>query len=281
MARNIHLLFLFLKKMAHRLQHRPWLMRLPFLSLREKLYYKFYAQRAGEFKDLYQSAHLAFLPNVQLQLVPTDSSHQWIALTGFYELILTRTIVKLAKEGGVLVDAGANFGYYSCLWAGLNPNNRVIAFEPSPLCLPHLKGNVMQNNLGGKVEIREIALGKENGTALFDLGPNEQTGWGGFALSAGERQAEVRVARLDDILEDIVSHKPVDVLKIDVEGADTWVLLGAKNVLRDKKIKHIFFEENSTRMRPLHIAHNEAVRFLQSFGYTVKYLTQSIVYAHS
>ena len=45
----------------------------------------------------------------------------------------------------------------------------------------------------------------------------------------------------------------IDVLKIDVEGADTWVLYGCEQLLKQKAIRNIFFEQNGARMAELGI----------------------------
>ena len=71
------------------------------------------------------------------------------------------------------------------------------------------------------------------------------------------------MVRLDEELPDI----DIDVLKIDVEGADTWVLFGCEQLLREKRIRTIFFEQNIGRMEVLGITANEAVDFLQSLDY--------------
>lgn len=268
--------------MENKLNKRPWIMRLPFLTMRERLYYRHYGIRADKFPELYSDASLALAPKVHLGLIPTDVSHRWIALTGFYELPLTWVIGKLARKGGLLVDAGANFGYYSCLWAGINPANRAIAFEPSPKCIPGLKSNIKRNNFQDRVQIKEIALGKENGVSKFFLGPAEQSGWGGLVINNSQAEAEVsevKVGRLDDIYNEISKAGIIDLLKVDVEGADTWVLQGAEKLLKEKRIKRIFLEENLGRMEPLGIAKSQAPDFLRSLGYRVSYFSDKILEA--
>jgi hypothetical protein len=58
-------------------------------------------------------------------------------------------------------------------------------------------------------------------------------------------------------------------LKIDVEGADTWVLLGCEELLIRKQVRRIFFEQNLPRMRRLDIDPALAHGFLRSKGYHV------------
>ncbi len=67
----------------------------------------------------------------------------------------------------------------------------------------------------------------------------------------------------------------IELLKIDAEGADTWVLRGARGLLENKRIKHIYFEQNKERMAALGIAEKEPIDFLQGLGYTVKALTNA------
>ncbi len=61
-------------------------------------------------------------------------------------------------------------------------------------------------------------------------------------------------------------------MKIDIEGADTWALMGAESLLRDKRIGRIFYEENTTRMRELGISPGKAESFLHNLGYRVRCL---------
>lgn len=75
---------------------------------------------------MFASASLEFAPQINLKLQRTEIGHKSIALCGFYELEVTRQIVALAKQGGLFVDVGANYGYYSCLWAASNSENQVF-----------------------------------------------------------------------------------------------------------------------------------------------------------
>ena len=59
----------------------------------------------------------------------------------------------LAEKGGVCVDVGTNYGYFLCLWAFLNPEKQVIAFEASPRNVLPLRKNIYNNNLLSHVDI--------------------------------------------------------------------------------------------------------------------------------
>jgi len=126
-------------------------------------------------------------------LLNTDCMHRQIAWTGFYDLELSRRMAALARTGGVLVDVGTNIGYFTCLWAALNPNNTVYAFEPSPRNLQLLRQNQAAQSGADRIKIHDVAVGKQEGSLPFDVGPDEQTGWGGLATQDSHRTIQVEV----------------------------------------------------------------------------------------
>ena len=223
---------------------------------------------------------LEFNQNLKLDLSKSDVGHQLIIFNGFYELELTKAIIKLGTKGGLLIDVGANYGYFSCLWASQNPGNKVIAFEASPANVQPLRNNVNKNMLSDSITVSTNAVGKEKGKLKFYLGnESQQTGWGGFSNNDNSGLIEVDVDTLDDYTSKNNINK-VDVLKIDTEGADTWVLYGAERLLKEKKINHIFFEHNLERMKLLNITENEAKDFLEKFDYVVEEHSSTDFYAY-
>lgn len=237
------------------------------LFLREKISWKI-KKYFPNIND--KTISLEFDKEIKLNLLKTDVAHQSIIFNGFYELGLTKTILNLGKKGGVFIDVGANYGYFSCLWASQNPRNSVLAFEASPVNVQPLSDNVIKNKLSERITIIPIALGKEKGILKFDLNnDSDQTGWGGLTINEKSSSIDVEVTTLDDYAEENNINK-VEVLKIDTEGADTWVLYGAKNLLKEKKINHVFFENNISRMNLLNIDQNEARIFLEKLDYKVK-----------
>src|SRR5687768_3620794 len=99
------------------------------LSLRQKISWriqKLFPDVSGN------NIPLEFGKNIKLDLSKNDVGHKSIIFNGFYELELSRTMVELARKGGLLVDVGANYGYFSCLWVSQRPDNKAIAFEASP-----------------------------------------------------------------------------------------------------------------------------------------------------
>lgn len=244
---------------------RPLLSALLPARLKERAYYQRFHSRHAEWPDLFSTASLSFCPEIRMfDLLPGDVISGNIAFHGFYELDLSKRISAHAREGSVFVDVGANMGYFSLLWTGLNPAGHAIAFEPAPRNLELLQNNVFRNHLADRVTVIPKAVGERAGTVVFDVGPAEQTGWGGVSTTTSKTSITVPVVRLDEELPDI----GIDVLKIDVEGADTLVILGCEALLKAHRIGTIFFEQNTSRMESLGIGADVARKFLNNLGYS-------------
>lgn len=209
-------------------------------------------------------------------LHPGDIISNQIALTGTYEPELSRRIREMALRGGFFVDVGANLGYFTLLWLAARKENHVLSIEASPRNQEFLKRNFQQNGVQDRVEVLMGAAGNQSGMATFDPGPDSQTGWGGLSPpQASKNTVRVQVFRLDEVI-----HSPVDFLKIDVEGADTWVLEGCEALLREQKIRLIHFEQNEDRMKGLGIKPGAAMQFLQGLNYRCERLSEMDWLAH-
>jgi FkbM family methyltransferase len=235
-------------------------------QLKASLYHRFFYPPVPRYHALYESAPLRYAPDVEMHLEPQDRMHGQIAFLGWYEQAFSKEVATRARDsGGLFVDVGANVGYYALLWVAQSPDtNRAIALEPSPRVLPLLKENVERNSFRDQITVLHTAAGRAHGAISFDLGPDKETGWGGFAPEANERTVRVEERRLDGLIDE-----PIQFLKIDAEGADAWVLQGAERLLAAKQIACIHFEHNLDRAQALGIAPEEPVRFLESHGYEV------------
>lgn len=239
------------------------------LSLRERVFYKLLVKRQHRFPGLFASAPLWFAPQLTMKnLVVGDVISGQIAFSGFYEPELSREIVRLSKLGGTLLDVGANLGYFSLLWAGGAPGNRVTAVEASPRNQQALRETLRSNGLADQLTVIDKAAGDENGRVAFNLGPEDQTGWGGIRLvEPGWKSVEVEMIRLDSHFGPDVRF---DVMKVDVEGADTLVLKGCEALLARRQIGTIFFEQNRIRMDRLGLRPEEAPALLRRHGYRLE-----------
>jgi FkbM family methyltransferase len=136
--------------------------------------------------------------------------------------------------GMTFVDAGANDGLYSLFAARrVGPAGCVWAFEPSQREAERLRQNLALNNLDN-VRHFQVALGDVNGAADLRVAEDEHAGQntlGDFIYATRLARCErVPMRRLDDLVRDEGLGR-VDVIKIDVEGAEAALLAGAGTVL--------------------------------------------------
>jgi FkbM family methyltransferase len=171
--------------------------------------------------------------------VAGDHIPRTIARKGqFYEIDLLRLVSRFHREGELVIDCGANIGNHTLYFARCL-GARVLAVEPEPHNFTLLRANLALNAAAGVVA-QHFALGKEAGVAtLHQCIANNS---GSFTASAKRRAAEtpaeaghdveVPVITLDELLERCRLTVPVSILKLDVEGMEAEILLGAKRLLR-------------------------------------------------
>jgi len=146
---------------------------------------------------------------------------------------------QVLKPGMVFFDVGANDGYFTLFAARrLGPAGRVIAVEPSSRERFNLQGNVEANRLTN-VTVVPLALGAASGTASLRLAKGIHSGHntlGNFAHDGVQMHSfeEVKVEALDTVVGRLGLSR-VDVIKIDVEGAEASVIDGARDVLRQMR----------------------------------------------
>ena len=243
----------------------PKLIKLLPLKFRTPVFYKFYREQKEKNYNLFRNASLHFSSAIKIDLFPTDESHRCIAYTGFYEYEQSKLISNLAKHGGVFVDVGANYGYYSLIWASLNSSNIVHAFEPVPQNLKMLNSNISKNNCGDRVNTHGVSLSNKKDHVFFNDGPKDQTTWGGICKTKSKNTRLVQSDKIDNFS---VLKSGIEVLKIDTEGADYLVLTGSEMLLKNKLIKNIFFELHKPRMKLLNLEVSDALNYLESMDYS-------------
>jgi len=186
------------------------------------------------------------------------------AFREYYEPELA-ILEEVLSPGKTFVDAGANVGIYTLAASRMvGETGSVIAFEPSIQSLPALRKNIALNHLTNVVAF-PVALSHVTGTAKLYHGPNPSLNSLGKEIAWPEDTEEITTETLDDIFER-ASIDHVDVIKVDVQGAEELVLRGAHKLLTSMHPTIIFeiFPEGTV---PLGLAPYGAWEFLASLGY--------------
>ncbi|URM33460.1 FkbM family methyltransferase [Cytobacillus firmus] len=154
---------------------------------------------------------------------------------GEYEKVLVEKIVSELSfvERPVLLDIGANIGLVSLSVKKKLPQSQIFAFEPRLETFNHLVKTLENNSLQKEITAFNLALGNTDGFADFYLHNEKDASGDGLVDTkrAGETtKTSVKILKLDSLWEQN-SFPKVDVIKIDVEGAEYLVLEGAKKLL--------------------------------------------------
>ncbi len=143
-----------------------------------------------------------------------------------YEPYTYRAIA--AASGSVFIDIGAYTGVYSLLAARRFKN--VVAFEPNPRTADILQTNIDLNGTGN-IDLRRVAIGEKDGHTVLHEGifSSTYTTNGNSLLAKPEGlQIDVEEAKLDSLMS---GYESVELIKVDVEGAEVAVLKGMQNLL--------------------------------------------------
>jgi FkbM family methyltransferase len=185
---------------------------------------------------------------------------------GRHEPARMEAVGKLLKRGSIFIDIGGNKGEFALLAASkVGGSGKVFCFEPEPQNCRWIRESIRLNGYGN-ITLFELALSDSDGESRLYLGRRS-----GSHTMVGPLQDEyagvvtVRTRTLDDLLSEVHQEK-VDMMKIDVEGAELSVLKGAQRVLCQNSNIRLLIE-----LHP-HLGVNtaEVCDFLRGLGFSVR-----------
>lgn len=148
-----------------------------------------------------------------------------------YEPNQTNLIKSIVKKGDTVIDIGANIGYYTLLMSKLvGKEGKVISFEPEENNLKLLRKTISTNKLKN-VELIEGVANNKDGIVQLSISKHNK---GGHNLLGVDELKKIKVNshKIDNLLN---GEKP-SFVKIDVEGAEQFVLDGGKKVFKGSKL---------------------------------------------
>lgn len=220
---------------------------------------------APERVELGDGSHLYVAPD-------DDQVGAQVRRAGAYEQKLRDRITEVCTPGAVFVDVGASIGIFSVLAGRLvGPSGHVVAIEPGPQNYSLLLLNISSNDLHN-VETIPCAVSDVAGTVLYG-----RSGGNGFIRpfdgDATHLQYYDLVATktLDDLL---AGQERIDVVKMDVEGAEALVFRGARRLLEVASAT-LFFELTPNALRARSgIEPVEMLATIMDYGYSFDVLVE-------
>ena len=173
-------------------------------------------------------------------IVPADDLliTPWFAITGEYDTSVTNYVLRNIERTSTCIDVGANFGYFTCLMARFCTDGYVVGVEADERLFKLLRDNIAINGFMDDARAVHAAAGSGNEPMTLyrraTRSGNTSIGFmdDNFTSYLGEPPAEpftVKGVRIDDIARDL--KNPIDLMKIDVEGAEPLVLDGAAQTI--------------------------------------------------
>lgn len=154
----------------------------------------------------------------------------------------------------VIYDCGANIGT-SCLYFKLiYPSAKIKAFEADPLIAEVLKSNLSRNGITDIDVIGKAAWVSSTGVEFSSVGADTGSVYG------SEKLVKIESIRLRELIE---KEAVIDMLKLDVEGAETDIIQDCRDVL--KGVKNLFVEYHSWTHLPQRL--DETLRVLKESGF--------------
>ncbi len=174
----------------------------------------------------------------------TDAEEQsvgrWLSNEGYWEAWITSWMTKNIKPGFICLDIGANYGYYTRIMERLSgPSGSVYAFEANKQLSNMISKSIVDYpiNNGSPVTVFSIAVTDKKGTVTLNIPPKYLGGssivWGNQELPSDIPNEEwTGKQEVDsDTIDHLLELKNIDLIKIDIEGAEPLAWKGMQKAL--------------------------------------------------
>lgn len=195
-----------------------------------------------------------------------------LSIHGSHEEYETRLIREQIRKGDVVLDVGANIGYYTLIFAELvGESGKVFAFEPDPTNFNLLKQNVENNGYKNVVLINK-AVSAQNGRLKLFLSEDNLADHRIYDSQDGRKFIEIESVRLDDYLKDYSGK--IDFIKMDIEGSEYGAAQGMSGLLKKSENVKIISEFWPFGLQRSGVEPVEYLNVLLKYGFTLYELNE-------
>ena len=158
-----------------------------------------------------------------------------LSIKGIFEPFETEVVKKEIKKGDVVLDIGANIGYYTLIFAKLvGKEGKVFAFEPDPTNFSLLKKNVEINDYKNVILVKKAVSNKTGKIKLYLCGDN-QGDHRIYDSHDNRHWIQIEAIRLDDYFKNY--NGKINFIKMDIQGAEGGAAQGMFNLLKKNNVK--------------------------------------------
>lgn len=225
-------------------------------------------QNYGVVQRSHIPAVVQLTPEAKCICHPERSFAGLVIYTKFPEYPDMNFIYDITRPDDIFIDVGADIGTYSLVAASKITTGKVYAFEPTPSSLCILNQNIYLNNFGSKIEIVEKLVSDIDATEGFVFCKDSEENH--IIYSKGkmaEKGQKVKSVKLDTFAASMgLSY--VDLVKIDVEGAEYKVLQGFEGYLATGSVGILLIEVN-LKSKLFGLRADDVFSFLLDRGYYI------------
>lgn len=244
-----------------------------------------------EFKKMYWQVRSARGATVKVRLAEgpsmllRDDAIGLSVFLGDFEPFERRFVTHFVRRDSVVLDIGANAGLFTVLSASRATVGLVHAVEPTTFAFTTLEANVQVNGFRS-VQCHKIALSDRDEKREMQVCSGRYGPWSTFSEPSGVATTEpfekelVTCTTLDRFVRKNVVG-PIDLIKLDVEGWESRVLQGGRDLLACDEAPVLLLELNADAARSGGSSVTEIVSFLRSLGYGLWELTAEAPFLRS
>lgn len=194
---------------------------------------------------------------------------------GSYEPYTTELFYQVLQPGFTVLDIGAHHGYFSLIAARkVCREGRVYAFEPAPENFEILKKNIQLNQFTNVFLVNK-AVGHKCTSSAFFLAEGDSYRHGLYPPPFHAVRAPIIVECVT--IDEILAGKPIDVVKMDIEGNESYALEGMQETLSQNKRIVLFIEFNPASLRQAGISPTNFLAQLHRLGFEFRLINEEFM----
>jgi FkbM family methyltransferase len=240
-------------------------------SVQQRIFWSGVRRKRKEWLALHnQQQHVVtkISPNLSFKLY-TDNELAPHIYCGAFEWAEREWLEAALKPEMVFYDIGANIGYFSIIAADkVTPLGHVYSFEPVNDTYIRLVENIQLNQLDNQITAFRVAASDQAGEAQIYIPDKGMDAWNSLAVKPEAGNYKLEVIKTV-VLDEMVTGKtlqPPDIIKIDVEGWELYVLKGLQQTLK-KYHPTLFIEFNAHNLNAAGTSCSELADFIRALGY--------------
>ena len=204
-----------------------------------------------------------------------DDEMQFPVYYNIFEAQYDKVVGTLLLGADVTIDVGGNIGQYALLFS--YHSNKVYTFEPMPKMIDRLRKHIAINHLQNKIILVPKALSNKKDILKFALPKTANSGTASTILGRKanlDEIIEVEAITFDEFFQEEKITGRIDLIKMDIEGAELFALQGMKRLL-NSGVKPVFIIEINDEMMSLAgYSQTDIQSFLADFGYKAFEITK-------